>query len=159
MTERGKSLRFEEEELQSLVELDYGNRRTFALLSLLFPGHDFSHHFHVDHIFPRARFTKSQLKKIGMTDETQIEEWMIMANRLPNLQLLEGGQNNEKREKLPHEWYEVMWPEPTARANHLHLQAIDSLPENLVGFEGFYYQRREIILARLRHILREPLTT
>lgn len=158
MTERGKSLRFEEEELQSLVELDYGNRRTFALLSLLFPGHDFSHHFHVDHIFPRARFTQSQLKKIGMTDETQIEEWIIMANRLPNLQLLEGGQNNEKREKLPHEWYEVMWPEPAARANHLHLQAIDSLPETLAGFEAFYHKRREILLARLRHILCEPLT-
>jgi hypothetical protein len=85
MTERGKSLRFEEEELQTLVELDYGNRRTFALLSLLFPGHDFSRHFHVDHIFPKGRFTRAQLKKAGISDEGQIDEWCQMANCLPNL--------------------------------------------------------------------------
>ena len=41
-----------------------------------------------------------------------------------------------------------MWPEPAARANHLHLQAIDSLPETLAGFEAFYHKRREILLAR-----------
>ena len=153
MTERGKSLRFEEEELQTLAELDYGNRRTFALLSLLFPGHDFSRHFHVDHIFPKGRFTRAQLKKAGISDEEQIEKWCQMANCLPNLQLLEGSLNNEKREKLPHEWYAIMWPDPAARANHLQLQAINTLPESLLGFAEFYQERRETLLGRLRHVL------
>ncbi|ARW82934.1 DUF262 domain-containing protein [Aeromonas salmonicida] len=153
MTERGKSLRFEEEELQTLVELDYGNRRTFALLSLLFPGHDFSRHFHVDHIFPKGRFTRAQLKKAGISDEEQIDQWCQMANCLPNLQLLEGSLNNEKREKLPHEWYAMMWPDPAARANHLQLQAINTLPESLLGFAEFYQERRETLLGRLRHVL------
>lgn len=153
MTERGKSLRFEEEELQTLVELDYGNRRTFALLSLLFPGHDFSRHFHVDHIFPKGRFTRTQLKNAGVSDEEQMDEWCRMANCLPNLQLLEGSLNNEKREKLPHEWYAMMWPDPAARANHLQLQAINTLPESLLGFAEFYQERRETLLGRLRHVL------
>lgn len=153
MTERGKSLRFEEEELQALIEIDYGNRRTFALLSLLFPGHDFSRHFHVDHIFPRGRFTRAQLKKAGVADETQIEDWCRMANCLPNLQLLEGRLNNQKREKLPHEWYASMWPDPAARASNLQLQAINSLPESLLGFAQFYQDRRETLLARLRLVL------
>ncbi|MFM5214639.1 MULTISPECIES: DUF262 domain-containing protein [Aeromonas] len=156
MTERGKSLRFEEEELQTLAELDYGNRRTFALLSLLFPGHDFSRHFHVDHIFPKGRFTRAQLKKAGISDEGQIDEWCQMANCLPNLQLLEGSLNNEKREKLPHEWYAMMWPDPAARANHLQLQAINTLPESLLGFAEFYQERRETLLGRLRHVLQTP---
>ncbi|MDU7677313.1 MAG: hypothetical protein E7K15_28745 [Klebsiella michiganensis] len=89
MAENGKSLRFEEEEMQSLLDMDYGNPRIFPLLSLLFPGHDFSHHFHVDHIFPKSRFTKSQLKKAGIDDDKKLEEWIDMANRVPNLQLLE----------------------------------------------------------------------
>jgi hypothetical protein len=78
-----------------------------------------------------------------------------MANCLPNLQLLEGSLNNEKREKLPHEWYAMMWPDPAARANHLQLQAINSLPESLLGFGEFYQKRREILLSRLRTILSE----
>ncbi|WP_447887044.1 hypothetical protein [Serratia fonticola] len=157
MTERGKSLRFEDEELQTLAELDYGNRRTFALLSLLFPGHDFSRHFHVDHIFPKGRFTRAQLKKAGVSAEESVDEWIRMANCLPNLQLLEGSQNNEKREKLPHEWYAIMWSDPAARSNHLQMQAINCLPESLQGFDEFYRERRDILLGRLRNILQAPL--
>ena len=32
----------------------YGNRLTFALLSLLFPEVDLRNQFHLDHIFPSA---------------------------------------------------------------------------------------------------------
>lgn len=153
MAENGKSLRFEEEEMQSLLEMDYGNPRIFPLLSLLFPGHDFSHHFHVDHIFPKSRFTKSQLKKAGIDDDKKNEEWIEMANRVPNLQLLEGGQNNDKRQKMPHEWYRIMWPEALAYVNHLQTLAIDSLPENIIEFDVFYLRRRETLMSRLRLLL------
>lgn len=153
MAENGKSLRFEEEEMQSLLDMDYGNPRIFPLLSLLFPGHDFSHHFHVDHIFPKSRFTKSQLKKAGIDDDKKLEEWIDMANRVPNLQLLEGGQNNDKRQKMPHDWYRVMWPEPLAYVNHLQTLAIDSLPENINEFDDFYLRRRETLMSRLHLLL------
>jgi hypothetical protein len=50
----------------------------------------------------------------------------------------------------------MMWPDPAARANHLQLQAINTLPESLLGFAEFYQERRETLLGRLRHVLQTP---
>ncbi|ARD23592.1 DUF262 domain-containing protein [Shewanella japonica] len=98
MVSRGKSLKFEAEEIDELVELEYGNKRTFALLSVLFFGFDFSHHFHIDHIYPKGLFNRPALRKLGL-DNDEIEQFIQLSNKLPNLQLLEGSINNEKRQK------------------------------------------------------------
>lgn len=74
----------------------YGDKRVFALLSVLFPFVDLRNHFHIDHVFPQARFSNSRLRKAGVPDD-QIEELQQLSNRLANLQLLEGAFNNEKR--------------------------------------------------------------
>ena len=55
MRSRGKGLRFDEEEIEDLVDVSCGDRRVFPLLSLLFPFHDLRNEFHVDHVFPRSR--------------------------------------------------------------------------------------------------------
>ena len=154
MQSRGKSLRFEPEEIEELAELEYGNPRTFALLSVLFQGFDFTHHFHVDHIFPKGRFTKPQLRKQGIAEET-LDEWLVKVNRLPNLQLLVGSINNEKRQKMPHEWYAQLWPDEHARAAHLQLQAINYLPESITDFPRFYDERRSLLLSRIQSVLNQ----
>ena len=59
MARLGKSLRFEEDEIEELLNLSYGDKRTFALLSLLYPGMDFRNEFHLDHIVPRSVLKKS----------------------------------------------------------------------------------------------------
>ncbi len=152
MQQRGKSLRFDDEEIDELAELSYKNPRTFALLTLIFPGFDFSHHFHVDHIYPKGLFTKSKLTKVGVPEELQ-DQMIEASNRLPNLQLLEGSVNNQKRQKMPHDWYLQQWPNSGARQSHLQSQAISSLPENLQEFMSFYDQRHETLLARIRMAL------
>ncbi|WP_420462936.1 hypothetical protein [Candidatus Palauibacter sp.] len=54
MRKRGKSLTFEEEELEDLVE---SKKRTFALLALLYPFVDLQNSkFHIDHVFPKRQF-------------------------------------------------------------------------------------------------------
>lgn len=149
MQQRGKSLRFDDEEVDELAELSYKNPRTFALLTLIFPGFDFSHHFHVDHIYPKGLFTKSKLTKAGIPEELQ-DQMIEASNRLPNLQLLEGSVNNQKRQKMPHDWYMQQWPNSDARKSHLQSQAISSLPEDIQEFMSFYDQRHETLLARIR---------
>ena len=57
MARRGRQLVFDEEEIEDLADMRYGDRLTFALLSLLFPFVDLRNQFHLDHIFPAARFT------------------------------------------------------------------------------------------------------
>jgi hypothetical protein len=156
MASRGKSLHFVDEEIEELAELEYGGKRTFALLSLLFHGFDFSRHFHVDHIYPKGLFTTSKLRKAGVPDE-KIEDFKAWSNRLPNLQLLEGTINNEKRQKLPSEWYESAWPDPDARLRHLHSQGIDLLPEQIGQFDEFYAQRKSLLINRIRQVVNDIL--
>lgn len=148
MAARGKTLTFVDEELDELVELPYGDKRTFALLSLIFPGFDLSRHFHVDHIYPQARFTKPQLRKQGI-DEELWAEMVDKCNRLPNLQLLEGSINNQKRQKMPHDWYAQLKPDPVARKEYLAGLEIASLPEELDGFMSFYEQRKQALRDRI----------
>ena len=62
MERRARPLFFEGEELEDLADMQYGNRLTFALLSLLFPFVDLRNQFHLDHVFPKARFSGSSLK-------------------------------------------------------------------------------------------------
>lgn len=152
MNGRGKSLSFSEEELEELSTLEYGDKRTFSLLSILFPGFDFSHHFHVDHIYPKGLFTPSKLKKLGV-DEDNVQPLIKMSNQLPNLQLLEGTINNEKRQKMPSQWYADLWPDEAARANHLQSQAINFLVDDIPNFEDFYRDRKNTLRSRIEKIL------
>lgn len=152
MIRRGKTLVFSNEEIDELCELPYGGKTTFALLSVLFPGFDFSQHFHVDHIFPKGRFTKTKLVKAGFS-EGQVETLQDQCNRLPNLQLLVGSINNEKRQKMPAQWYQAQWPNELARKQYLENQAIQNLPEDLLGFPDFYQQRKATLKARIKSVL------
>jgi hypothetical protein len=152
MSGRGKTLSFSPEELDELAMLEYGNKRTFALLSVVFPGFDFSHHFHVDHIYPKSKFTKSSLRSAGVP-EGDVDRFIVMANQLPNLQLLEGTVNNEKRQKMPKYWYEQQWPDSRARSNHLQAQAINFLVDDFLRFEEFYLDRKTTLRSRIQQIL------
>ncbi|MHC3914836.1 hypothetical protein ACI0FN_00798 [Alcaligenes nematophilus] len=147
MSSRGKPLTFTPEELDELVELPYNDRRTFSLLSLIFPGFDLSRHFHVDHIYPQSRFTKTQLQK--EIAEDSIQEIMEKSNRLPNLQLLEGSINNQKRQKMPHEWYSQIKPDAKSRQQYLAGLEIIELPETISEFPIFYELRRKALKDRI----------
>lgn len=78
MARRGRSLRFDEEEIEDLVEVSYGDRRAFALLALLYPFVDLRNQFHIDHIFPRSSFRKRTLRDHGFSSE-QIDDLMVLS--------------------------------------------------------------------------------
>jgi hypothetical protein len=100
MARRGKSLAFSDEEITELVEMRYGDKRLFALLTLLFPFVDTRNHVHIDHFYPRSLFTKQKLKTAGVSDD-DVVRFQEMVDDLPNLQLLEGSENTEKLASLP----------------------------------------------------------
>jgi uncharacterized protein with ParB-like and HNH nuclease domain len=148
MAKRGKSLLFSEEEIDELAEMSYGDKRLFSLLTLLFPFIDVTnHHFHVDHIFPKSRFTSKKLEKAGVSPD-DIDDFMEMGNRLPNLQLLEGVENMEKRATLPAEWIRSMASE-SHRTNYCDNHLLENVPESLPEFGDFYNTRLCTIRARI----------
>jgi hypothetical protein len=148
----GKSLRFEPEEVEDLAETSYGSR-AFAILSLLYAGSNVQQTtYHVDHIFPRSRFTKPRLVKAGVS-EADVDEFSEWSNLLPNLQLLPGAANTQKQAMLPLEWWSSAEPDEQARdalfaAHHMH-----DLPANMTEFADFYLARRNRMVQRLRDVL------
>ncbi len=154
MARRGKALTFGDEEIEELVELRYGDGRTFALLSLLFPFVNLKEQFHVDHIFPRSRFTKSKLRKEGLCEQ-DVDRYLAMRDGLANLQLLEGLANIEKRAKLPAKWLKKMHPDSVSRSSYCEKHYLGELPTSITEFEDFYMRRKERLQAEIAKLLRD----
>ena len=149
MRRRGKSLTFEEEELQDLVE---SKDRTFTLLSLLYPFVDLkSNRFHIDHVFPKIRFSRSRLRKSGVADD-DVPALRDRADRLPNLQLLVGEANESKRDKLPQQWMAETFDTRKAK-EYAERHHLGDVPADMTGFDAFYEARRDRLLDRLRQLL------
>ncbi len=152
MVPLGKSIRFNKDDVEDLVDTPYKNRRVFALLTLMYPGVDVRNEFHEDHVFPKSRFTTARLRGAGVAEE-DIEDYQSRVDRLPNLQLLEGPINASKLATLPLEWATNRFPDTTARDGYLASHDMHDLPESLDSFIEFYEARRERMAARLRQEL------
>ena len=153
----GKSLTFDDEELQDLADTEYGGR-AHSLLLLLYDFVDVAtNQFHIDHVFPRALMTEARLKKVGISDE-KIPEYLDRVNRLANLQLLEGSINTSKSAKLPADWLSARYPDEEERRHHCHLHDLGDVPTGIEGFLDFHETRRNRILEKLRLLLASDST-
>lgn len=152
MSQRGKSLTFEPAEIEDLLHIEYGDKRTFPLLSLLFPFVDLRNQFHVDHVYPISRFTSARLQKQGF-NAAEAEVMAQHANTLPNLQLLEGAINNEKKAALPMAWLSTHLPDATSQIHYRTKHELGDLPADLEGFESFYAARRDRLREKLVDLL------
>ena len=148
----GKSLTFDDEELQDLADTEYGGR-AYILLLLLYDFVDVAtNQFHIDHVFPRALMTEARLKKVGISEE-KIPEYLDRVNRLANLQLLEGSINIRKSAMLPAYWLSARYLDESERQHHCHLHDLGDVPTEIDGFLDFYETRQRRILEKLRHLL------
>jgi hypothetical protein len=152
MARLGKSLRFEEAEVEDLVETPYGNKNIFPILTLLYPGVNTRGEFHEDHIFPKKCFARRQLRRAGV-DDSLTDEYRDHMNGLPNLQLLEGPVNTQKADRLPAEWARLQYRDEQARNMYLSSHDMHDLPDDIIGFLSFYGARRDRMAARLRELL------
>ena len=156
MARRGRQLFFDDEEVEDLADMRYGDRLTFALLSLLFSFVDLRNQFHVDHIFPASSFTDRRLKHAGVPDD-RITAFGDNKDRLPNLQLLQGAVNIEKSATMPAEWLSETYTNDTSRHEYEERHLLGQVPESLTRFDTFYNARRELLKARIGRLLgRQP---
>lgn len=152
MEQRGKGLRFTKDELDDLLDSNIQNRRTFPLLALLYPYVDLRNQFHVDHVFPSARFTAARLRQVGVGDEN-IDAFIDRAGRLPNLQLLDGAANVSKQDKLPAAWLKGHFVNEGARKDFCDRNDLGEVPEGITDFAIFFEARRKRMLTRLAEVL------
>lgn len=157
MAQRGKSLTFEPAEIDDLLDMEYGDKRTFGLLSLLFPFVDLRNQFHIDHFFPISSFTKSKLRKLGVAEE-DIARYALQANQIPNLQLLEGSINNEKRAAMPANWLNSHFPDAVSNDHYRQKHALGEVPESITEFEAFFKARRQRLEKMMISMLGDLVT-
>lgn len=151
MARRGRTLEFTPEEIDDLADMTLGDRRVFALLSLLFPM-DFRNNFHIDHVFPASRFTTARLRQAGVSEE-QIEGFQYQGHRIANFQLLDGLENNEKRAVLPDAWLRQRFPNPSERQAHCERHLLGEVPEEMADFDQFYQARHEHLKSRIAELV------
>lgn len=152
MAGRGKSLSFGPEEVEDLLDMEYGDRRLFPMLSILFPFIDVRQLHHIDHFFPKSQLQRRKLEKAGC-DAAYAEECFASRDRLANLQLLEGLLNVAKNDSLPGPWMEATYPDPEQRQAVLDRHDLGNAPAAHKDFMPFYNARRERLRGRLSGIL------
>jgi len=162
----GKALKFGPEELDELLDLQYGSARGFVALSLLYPKFSFESEVHVDHVFPQKLFYRKELTDAGVPLQ-QHDDYIAMMNGLPNLQLLPGKVNSRKQAMTPRAWIdglEVGSDEEMARAAreaYLAQHDLHGLPDGILAFPDFYEARKKRMRERLERLLgvQTPVTS
>ncbi len=152
MAGRGKSLAFGSEEIEDLLDMEYGDRRLFPLLSILYPFIDVRQLHHVDHVYPKSLLQKRKLEQAGC-DAACVEDCLAARNRLANLQLLEGSLNISKSNALPGPWMESTYPDASVREAVLQRHDLPSAPSSPADFLPFYRARRDRLRQRLGQML------
>ena len=152
MAGSGKSLAFGPEEIDDLLDMEYGDRRMFPLLSILYPFIDVRQLHHLDHVFPKSHLQRRRLEKLGCGTAV-IEDCLLARDKLANLQLLEGLLNVSKGDSIPAEWLSATYPDSTQRQAVLDRHDLGKLPATAAEFMEFYQVRRERMRQRLATLL------
>ncbi|MBI1326978.1 MAG: DUF262 domain-containing protein [Alphaproteobacteria bacterium] len=150
-----RPIEFGDEEIKELLNLEYGDKQTFLVLSILYPQLNYrANHFHMDHIYPRSKLTLKSLKKAGISDDdaSLITE---SRDRLGNLQMLEGQENQSKKDVDVDVWITGQYKTDTANAlfrqtNHIPIDASLQYGDFLT-----FMEKRE---ALLYHALKDYLS-
>ena len=150
---RRKSISFSEDDIESLLDLQYGQAKAYCALTLLYPGLNYSFKYHQDHIHPKSLFKKRDMRKLGFSED-QIEEFNAHANGLANLQLLHATTNVEKSNKPFIDWLSAEYTSEADRQSFLRQHYVDSDESLAFGdFLQFIANRRQKLKTTLSNLL------
>ncbi len=118
-------------------------QNTYILLSLLYPNLKLSQvSFHQDHCHPYIEFDNKNIASLGLTQE-KVADWQKKRNLLPNLQFLEGSENESKNKMPLKQW--------VANGNDFKYHPV-GISLELKDFDIFFEKRRELIKKELKAI-------
>ncbi|WRA04094.1 DUF262 domain-containing protein [Helicobacter pylori] len=118
----------------------------FPVLQILYPNLNYkTTTFHIDHIYPKSKFKKN--KKL----DKDFYEW---GNYLFNLQLLEGAENQAKKDKDPEVWLKEEYKNERAIEEYKRKNYIDpTLKLEWENIKEFREKREEAIIKKLKEVL------
>ncbi|GAA7277409.1 hypothetical protein HpBGD95_10620 [Helicobacter pylori] len=100
--------------------------------------------FHIDHIYPKSKFKKEN-KKLNQD---------FYENHLYNLQLLEGAENQAKKDKDPEVWLKEEYKNEQAIEEYKRKNYIDpNLKLEWENIKDFREKREKVIIEKLKEVL------
>ncbi|MCQ2762125.1 DUF262 domain-containing protein [Helicobacter pylori] len=118
----------------------------FPILQILYPNLNCkTTTFHIDHIYPKSKFKKN--KKLD-------KDFYECENHLYNLQLLEGTENQAKKDKDPEVWLKEEYKDERSIEEYKKRNYIDpTLKLEWENIKEFREKREEAIITKLREVL------
>lgn len=148
-----KSILFAEDDIDEyLLKLKYGKSETLSTLMLLYPSLDFSNKFHEDHMYPKSKFRRPYLRKMGVPED-QIDTYIDSVNDISNLQLLPAQLNEEKLSTDFDVWFNKQM---VTDSDKIQYRTIHNLPEmeyTYPNFLAFLDRRKQMLRKKLVDIL------
>lgn len=149
LADLGKMTGFSGEMIENILEYTKGGSRTFLALTLLYDQIDFgSIQYHQDHIFPSNLLDEDDLVSHGI-DRERARTFETQSDRLANLQLLTGRENEAKQDESFEEWIKSR----DESFYTTHLIPTDPQTHQLENFDMFIEQRADLIRNELESVL------
>lgn len=148
-----KSIQFSEDDIDEyLLKLRYGAKETLSTLMLLYPSLDFSNKFHVDHMYPKSKFTKSYLRKQGVSED-QLDLYIDTVNDIGNLQLLAAQLNEEKLNTDFDVWFARQYKTNSDKIQYRTINMLPDMEYSYANFLRFIEQRNALLKKELIKVL------
>ncbi len=121
--------------------------RVFPILQILYPNLNYkTTTFHIDHIYPKSKFNKK--------NEKLNQDFYGCENHLYNLQLLEGAENQAKKDKDPEVWLKEEYRDERVIEEYKKRNYIDpNLKLEWENIKDFREKREEAIIKTLKEVL------
>lgn len=147
-----KTITFSQDDIEGLLDLEYGKAGTYCALTLLYPGLDFSEKLVQDHIHPKSGFHKTKMEKAGYA--SKVDAFKAEMNKITNLQLLPMTLNQEKLAKPFGDWLAEVYSDEGAKKDFLKRHFIKGNQSlEFSDFLGFTRKRRELLREQFEKIL------
>ncbi|GAX36615.1 DUF262 domain-containing protein [Nodularia sp. NIES-3585] len=153
-----RTLKVTDEDIEEFLDYKKGNY-AFLVLSFLYPNLRFSTvKFHQDHIHPASQFTDAKLKanKIEVPQHKIFQE---LKDKLPNLQLMEGLENQRKNATPFKDWLSgqdengnPIVPDKNKFLSDNYIDINQSF--EFTDFEDFFINRRNKLKSALQNLLK-----
>lgn len=148
-----KSIQFAEDDIDEyLLKLKYGKSETLSTLMLLYPSLDFSNKFHEDHMYPRSKFRKPYLRKMGVPED-KLDTYIDSVNDISNLQLLAAQLNEEKLNTDFDVWFNKQQATDSDKIQYRTIHYLPEMEYTYPNFLLFMEQRKQMLRKRLIKIL------
>ena len=145
-----KSIQFTEDDIDEyLLKLRYGKSETLSVLMLLYPSLDFSNKFHEDHMYPRSKFKKSYLRKMGVSED-RLDTYIDSVNDIGNLQLLAAQLNEEKLDTDFDVWFHKQQVTDTDKIQYRKIHYLPDMDYTYDMFLEFIEKRKKLLKKQLK---------